>query len=317
MSSQLPVDSRILDTIAAATASPDADETPASRSTSRSLSIAHRMLTATMLSCFALGGWFFTQNGTTTAAVATTDSTPRYATKNIEDIQPGDLVVAREEHGSRIDRKPVKEVYRRTSYHLRHVTFRSADGSTQTLKTTDEHPFWSVTDNAWIDAGNLKPGAKVTSPAGELQTLAKTHRTEHPEGIPVFNFQVEDSHTYFVVQLSTDQPLLVHNADYDPDLLKAAANRLGVDPGDIASGRLDVDLAGSLAKADIDIIKNAAAARGVTQLEVFSGAVVNPRLSGTLSRMAERGKSFHGGAVELLDDIDGTKYFKLLFDIAK
>jgi hypothetical protein len=214
MSSQLPVDPRILDTIAAPTASPDTEETAASRSASRGLSIAHRLLTAAMLTCFTLGGWFFAQNGTTTAAVATTASTPRYVAKNIEDIQPGDLVVAREEHGSRIDRKPVKEVYRRTSYHLRHLTFRSADGSTQTLKTTDEHPFWSVTDNAWIDASNLKPGTKVASPAGELQTLAKTHRTEHPEGIPVFNFQVEDSHTYFVATDTAFAPLLVHNANY-------------------------------------------------------------------------------------------------------
>ena len=52
----------------------------------------------------------------------------KLVTKNIEDIQAGDLVLARDEHGTAIDLKPVKEAYHRVSHHLRHLTFE--DGNT-------------------------------------------------------------------------------------------------------------------------------------------------------------------------------------------
>lgn len=153
------------------------------------------------------------------------DESPKYVTRNIEDLKPGDLVLAREEHGNSIEYRPIKEVYRRTSYHLRHLTFETKDGIQQKLETTNEHPFWSVTDRAWIDAGDLKPGTQVTSPTGVLQTLAETRRTNHPEGIPVFNFQVEDFHTYFVSETEFTKPLLVHNADYAvPAYIGSATN---------------------------------------------------------------------------------------------
>jgi hypothetical protein len=135
-------------------------------------------------------------------------------TRTIEDIRPGDLVLSRDEHGTEIAPRLVKETYRRTSYHLRHLTFRDNAGREQTLQTTDEHPFWSVTDNAFVDAGNLQLGAKVTSPVGDLQTLILTTREECPDGVAVFNFQVDGFHTYFVAATRNDETLLVHNADY-------------------------------------------------------------------------------------------------------
>jgi hypothetical protein len=137
-------------------------------------------------------------------------------TRKIEDVRPGDLVLSRDEHGTTIAPRSVKEVYRRTSYHLRNLTFRDDSGHQQTLQTTDEHPFWSVSDNAFVDAGELEAGAKVTSPNGNLQTLVATSRDERPDGVPVFNFQVDGFHTYYVAESTTADVLLVHNADY-PD----------------------------------------------------------------------------------------------------
>lgn len=141
-------------------------------------------------------------------------SSPEFVWKNIEDLQPGDLVVAREEHGTEVSLRPVKDVYRRTSDHLRHLTFRDQSGQEQVFSTTDEHPFWSVTANSFVDAGSLPIGHQVTGPDGALQTLVQTQREDHPGGVPVFNFQVDDYHTYFVsAHGRRGPPVLVHNAD--------------------------------------------------------------------------------------------------------
>jgi hypothetical protein len=139
----------------------------------------------------------------------------RYRTRNIEEIRPGDLVLARDEHGTQVGLRPVREVYRRTSFHLRHLTFADGQHRLQRLQTTDEHPFWSVTQNRFVTAGQLRRGELVTAPDGTCQTLAGTFRTEHPAGVPVFNFQVGEAHTYFVAQQGDNTPVLVHNADYD------------------------------------------------------------------------------------------------------
>ena len=163
-------------------------------------SMMHRVLTVAMLSCFALGGWFWSQesspkqNQATAATISkpvsqpsasfnrkpqacaavsgdseptTTTTTTRYVTKNIEDIQAGDYVLAREEHGDKIELRKVVEAYRRTSYHLRHLTFEALDGSTQTIQTTDEHPFWHAGREEWIDAGRFVIGDLVTFRIGK------------------------------------------------------------------------------------------------------------------------------------------------------
>ncbi len=145
---------------------------------------------------------------------ASAEADVKLVTKNIEDIQAGDLVLARDEHGSAIGLKPVKETYQRVSHHLRHLTFETPDGTQQTLSTTDEHPFWSVTAYEFVEAGSLIVGNSVTDPNGETQTLVRSAREEFPDGVPVFNFQVTDYHTYFVAA-SADKPvMLVHNAEY-------------------------------------------------------------------------------------------------------
>jgi hypothetical protein len=153
----------------------------------------------------------------------------KLVTKDIEYIQAGDLVLARDEHGSAIGLKPVKETYQRVSHHLRHLTFETPDGKQQTLSTTDEHPFWLVTADEFVEAGALIVGHSVTGPNGETQTLVRSYREEFPTGVPVFNFQVTDYHTYFVAP-SADKPvMLVHNAEYAvPAYVGSAANPIPV-----------------------------------------------------------------------------------------
>ncbi len=199
-------------------------------STTRTQQIIRHTLTLAMSVCFIAAGWLLLKPlvRPASAEAATTSALP-WTTKAIEEVAVGDLVLARDEHGTALGWKPVKEVYRRTSYHLRHLTFRDAAGHEQTFETTDEHPFWSVTEKKFINAGDLATGDRVVSVPSHtasdktpisvnlalVQTLTATHRDEHPAGITVYNFQVEDFHTYFVAARgATGPPVLVHNADH-------------------------------------------------------------------------------------------------------
>ena len=230
------------------------------------------------------------------------DADVKLVTKNIENIQAGDLVLARHEHGSAIGLKPVKETYQRVSHHLRHLTFETPDGKQQTLSTTDEHPFWSVTAAEFVEAGSLIAGHSVAGSNGETQTLVSSAREEFPVGVPVFNFQVTDHHTYFVAA-SADKPvMLVHNAEYGLD---DAAERLGVNldrvylDGDVAI--VEIDLAKKLQNSDMAKVRDHLKNLGAKSAQVETGVISNPQLRDFLESRAADGRTFFGGAVQPSD----------------
>jgi hypothetical protein len=138
---------------------------------------------------------------------------PQYATKNIEDIQKDDTVIAFNPETRKVERRRVVEAYKRVTDHLRILTFAAADGTKQIQETTDEHPYWLPDRSEFIDAKDLKEGDRVTGPNGEIQTLLSSRYEPHPEGIPVFNLQVDGVHTYYVSSPGQGRlPVLVHNA---------------------------------------------------------------------------------------------------------
>jgi RHS repeat-associated protein len=134
-----------------------------------------------------------------------------WATRNIEDIVPGDLVLAWDEDTGEVVPRRVIQVFRNVADHLRIVTIRNADGSEQTIRTTDGHPFW-VPDEGWVDAEELDEGTPVRQADGRLGTVVACRYEEHLEGVAIFNFEVEGSHTYFVAAESDLASVLVHNA---------------------------------------------------------------------------------------------------------
>ncbi|MCB9872961.1 MAG: hypothetical protein H6821_02180 [Planctomycetaceae bacterium] len=141
------------------------------------------------------------------------DSTqsPRRRTKNIEQVQAGDIVLAWDEETGDFAPKKVVRVFRNHTEHLRIVTVRASDDAReQTLKTTNEHPFY-VVGEGWIEAQFLRPGQELLQADNRLATVVDSLLEPHPEGLPVFNFEVEDAHTYFVSARTSDLPILVHN----------------------------------------------------------------------------------------------------------
>jgi hypothetical protein len=177
--------------------------------------------------------------------LGTTQIEKRYVTKNIEEIQVGDEVYAFDVETGETVKRRVTNVLQRTSDHLRYLTVHDSN-KTQIFETTDSHPFWVVTDTPdlsraaqenvtdngvwlhhenvdttehgyYVEAGHLQVGDVFISPHGKLSTLEKTERTEYPNGITVYNFEVEDNHNYFVIAnpeafQNGAEPVLVHNA---------------------------------------------------------------------------------------------------------
>lgn len=149
-------------------------------------------------------------SGLRLASLAATPPSDR-TTKTIETVAVGDRVLARDEQTGQFASKRVVETYVRKSDHLRIIQIRSSnDVPIQELKTTDEHPFW-VPGLGWINAGDLRIDQVLLQDDGTQAIVASTRRESHPEGVTVYNFQVENSHTYFVSGNKASKGVLVHN----------------------------------------------------------------------------------------------------------
>ncbi|NLW27593.1 polymorphic toxin-type HINT domain-containing protein, partial [Acetivibrio saccincola] len=72
--------------------------------------------------------------------------------------------------------------------------------------TTPTHPFW-VIGKGWVAAGDIEAGDKVYLYSGEGKEVKEVRLEYLDTPIKVYNFEVEDWHTYFV----SEQDVFVHN----------------------------------------------------------------------------------------------------------
>ena len=119
----------------------------------------------------------------------------------IETLQPGDLVWAWDEETGDVALKPVKQLFINESDELIHLTVNGEE-----ITTTPTHPFY-VVHKGWYAAVDLRAGDILVLVNGEYVTLEKTQHEILEAPITVYNFEVEDYHTYYV---GTDG-VLVHN----------------------------------------------------------------------------------------------------------
>ena len=140
-----------------------------------------------------------------------------YGLVPIERIDVGSQVLSRcETTGERAYRRVVRKFVHEDRQLLR-IEYATADGQTDTLFGTAEHPFW-VKDVGWTEAGRLQSGqvVMICDPVGRddadrlpgnrqelalggeqwLATVVSVTTSEYV--LPVYNFEVEGFHTYFV-----------------------------------------------------------------------------------------------------------------------
>ena len=119
----------------------------------------------------------------------------------IEDIEVGDYVWAWDEETGDVALKRVVETYINESSELVHVFVNGEE-----IIATPTHPFYSPT-KGWTSAACLRAGDILVLVNGEYVVVEKVQHEILEAPVLVYNFQVEDYHTYYV----SDMGVLVHN----------------------------------------------------------------------------------------------------------
>ena len=120
--------------------------------------------------------------------------------KAIENIQVGDIIPCVDHITCELAEKKVVTTVNKVS----RITELDIDG--EIIQCTETHPF-QVKGKGWVDACNLNPGDVVYTKDLDTAVVKSVSLIEYDEPVEVFNFEVEDCHTYFV----GEQCVLVHN----------------------------------------------------------------------------------------------------------
>ena len=136
--------------------------------------------------CFIAGTLVQTENG----------ATP------IEEITTDDKVWAWNEETSNVTLKQVVETYINETSELMHIFVNGEE-----IVTTPEHPFYSPV-KSWTSAWKLRAGDILVLLNGKYVVVEKIQHEILEAPIAVYNFQVEDYHTYYVA----GGGVLVHNS---------------------------------------------------------------------------------------------------------
>jgi len=136
--------------------------------------------------------------------------------KPIEEIQAGDIVLAENPETGEIALKKVVQTFENESDELVHVFVNGEE-----IITTPSHPFY-VPKLGWTSAIKLRAGDVLVLSNGEYVIVEKVQHEILESPVKVYNFEVEDFHTYFVGESS----VLVHNTCYTNKELIDAANKI-------------------------------------------------------------------------------------------
>lgn len=143
-------------------------------------------MTATM-KCFVAGTLILTAEGL----------------KRIEEIKAGDRVLSADTETMTSEYKTVLETFVRRTNEIIHIFIENEE-----ITTTVDHPFW-VNGKGFVPAMNLVIGSELINDKGDIVCVENIRRETNREGVEVFNFKVEDFHTYYVGK----NGILVHNAN--------------------------------------------------------------------------------------------------------
>ena len=122
----------------------------------------------------------------------------------IESIKPGDLVLSTNSDTMETGYKKVLEKYVRKTRELVHIVVGGEE-----IVSTPDHPYF-VVGRGFVNAGQLCIGSPLQNADGKILEVEQIYKEylEEAEEVTVYNFQVEDWHTYHVGEME----VLVHNA---------------------------------------------------------------------------------------------------------
>ncbi len=182
----------------------------------------HREATATIsqVGTLALGAYGASRGGNI-CFIAGTLVLTQSGNVPIEKVKVGDYVFAWDEETDTVALKEVVETYINETDELIHVFVNGEE-----IVTTPSHPFYSPI-KGWTDAVHLRAGDILVLVNGEYAVVEKVQHEILEAPVTVYNFQVEDYHTYYV----TDIGVLVHNMcakKRDLHQVDSAAREVGI-----------------------------------------------------------------------------------------
>lgn len=123
---------------------------------------------------------------------------------NIEDLEPGDLLLARDESGAG---RPVYRRVLKTFQNFTESLIEVTVGS-QRIRTTPGHVWW-VSGRGWILAKDVVEGDFVVTSSNDLARVSAVRQLT--EFAVTYNCEVEEYHTYFVAGGDGQPGIWVHN----------------------------------------------------------------------------------------------------------
>lgn len=139
--------------------------------------------------------------------------------KPIEEIEPGDKVWSFNPENGKKGLKEVKQTFVNEADEIEHIELQpvvetSEQSNTNdktvthsiTIDCTPDHPFY-VVDYGFKHASELKIGDRIISLDGNIYKVSSNAKESLEKPIIVYNFEVEDWHTYFV----SESGIPVHN----------------------------------------------------------------------------------------------------------
>ncbi|HXM56152.1 MAG TPA: polymorphic toxin-type HINT domain-containing protein, partial [Candidatus Dormibacteraeota bacterium] len=145
--------------------------------------------------------------------------------ERIEDVRPGDEVLATNPTTGRTEARPVTDVILgQGQKQLVAISVGgSGSGGTGTIVATDGHPFWLPDQHRWADARELRPGDELETASGTYVQVGAVRTWQ--QSLRVFNLGVGGIHTFFVAAGAGD--VLVHNCGTEPPPSPDGPNRFG------------------------------------------------------------------------------------------
>ena len=130
---------------------------------------------------------------------------PADGMKPIEEIRKGDWVWSVVPETGDPELKQVEDVFVNETDEIVHVRY----GDTE-IDATPTHPFYTP-DRGWVSAVNLRAGDRLQLVNGEYVTVEQVQHEILESPVKVYNFEVQDNHTYYVGGDDDDSAVLVHN----------------------------------------------------------------------------------------------------------
>lgn len=195
----------------------------------------------------------------------------------IEEIEAGDYVWASDPETGEVALKRVVQTFVNEADELIHVNVGEEE-----IICTREHPFYSP-EKGWMAACDLRAGDILVTVDGEYVIVEKVQHEILESPVTVYNFEVEDFHTYYV----GENTVLVHNLCSQRAAMRAAKRSVNIPMSQKPDSVMAIKMVGENGRTVF------------AQLEIYGNKFIRNDLAGHLFKDgATLARHFNAGIID-------------------